>query len=418
MKNKADRELVSDLFTAYFDARKNKRNTYNQLGFEIDFEHLLFDLASEIQNRAYTIGSSICFIVNNPVKREIFAADFRDRVVHHLIYNRINDIFERKLIRDCYSCRKGLGTSDGIERIESHMRSVTDNFRHQAYVLKLDIQSYFMSINRQVLWNIVMKTLERDRDRIRRFDETRYLIRLVIFNDPAENCRVRGNMNEWDGLPPSKSLFSSPPGCGLPIGNLTSQMFSNIYLCDFDNYVKRELKLKYYGRYVDDFYFMHRDKAVLLETRDRVTAYLKDNYGLTVHPLKIYLQDVKHGVTFLGAHVKPHRRYVRNRSLATIRRNVKLADSMLRNCGRQAPDNKTLGLFLSQYNSHLGYLSQFKTHTIRKEMWDGSKGYKRYFYIDGPLKKIKLKAKYRPSLPDNTGPATDPDFFPDFLSHP
>ncbi len=304
MKNSLDRDLVKDVFRAYFDARKNKRGTDNQLEFEIDFEHNLFELAYDIQNETYTVGRSICFIVNNPVKREIFAADFRDRVVHHLVFNRINSLVERKLIRDCYSCRTGLGTSDGVERLGHHIRSVTNNHTREAWVLKLDIKGYFMSINRQLLWERVEKILTdaKNKGRGSRIDETLYLLRLVIFNDPTRNCVIKGDPKDWAGLPPSKSLFHSPPGCGLPVGNLTSQLFSNIYLSDFDNWVKRELKMKHYGRYVDDFFFLHRRKEVLLDVRDRVSDYLTNTCGLTVHPDKVYLQKVEQGVTFLGAH--------------------------------------------------------------------------------------------------------------------
>lgn len=393
--------MVQDLFKAYFDARKNKRNTVNQLEFEMNFEYELFRLASEIQNRTYKVGNSICFIVNNPVKREIFAADFRDRVVHHLIFNRINTLFERKLIRDCYSCRVGMGTSYGIERIQHHMRSVTNNHTRGAYVLKLDIQGYFMSINRQVLYDKVEKIILKAQNRgMERLDEMLFLLREIIFNDPTDGCRVKGNRKEWRGLPNSKSLFHSPPNCGLPIGNLTSQMFSNVYMADFDNYVKRELKMKHYGRYVDDFYFMHQDKQVLLDVRDHVTAYLKENYSLTVHPKKIYLQDVSHGVTFLGAHVKPYRRYVRHRTLGAIRTNLGSTDRGLRAHARSA-DNERLSLLRSKFNSYLGYLSQFKTYHIRKERWNDCPGFRRYFHCNASYKKIILKEQYRPHLSDH-----------------
>ena len=388
-----------DLFQAYFDARRNKRNTINQLEFEMDFEHNLFVLAEEIRDRTYSVGRSICFIVNNPVKREIFAADFRDRVVHHLIFNRVNHIFDSKLIRDCYSCRKGKGTSDGIERLEHHIRSVTNNHTREAWVLKLDIRGYFMSIDRRLLWEKIEKTIKTamNKGELARLEETLYLLRLVVFNDPTEDCIVKGNRKTWEGLPPSKSLFHSPEGCGLPIGNLTSQMFSNIYLSDFDNWVKRELKIKHYGRYVDDFYFLHRDKEVLLRVRDMVFEYMWTNCGLTVHPNKIYLQKLEHGVTFLGAHVKPFRKYVRSRTLGTIRNNLRKIDVAIREMNRQ-PDRSELDILRSRFNSYLGYLGQFKTYHIREGLWNESEGYRKFFYIGSDYRKITVKSKYRPHM--------------------
>lgn len=395
-----DRELVCDVFRAYYDARTNKRNTVNQLAFEINLEENLFSLAREIHDRTYKVGYSVCFIVENPVKREIFAADFRDRVVHHLIYNYVNDIFDSKLIRDCYSCRKGFGTSDGVNRIVHHMRSVTENYTRQAYVLKLDIQGYFMSINRAFLFSMVEKILTDRRYAHRpRIELSLWLLREVIFNDPTENCQKRGDITKWEGLPRSKSLFSSPEGCGLPIGNLTSQMFSNLYLSDFDNWVKRDLKMKHYGRYVDDFYFMHPDRDHLVKVKDIVTEHLWTQYGLVVHPNKIYLQNVSHGVTFLGTHVKPYRNYIRSRTLGSLRDRNRRADyALLHN---DNPDFDTLSYYTSLVNSQLGYLSQFKSFEIRKDMWKKSKGLKKHFSIDKRFKKVKPeKSKYDIYCPD------------------
>ena len=395
MAENLDRELLNDVFRAYFDARRNKRNTINQLEFEFNFEQNLIRLAAEIQERTYKVDTCVCFIVNNPVKREIFAASFRDRVVHHLIFNYINPLFERKLIRDCYSCRKGLGTSDGIERIQHHLRSVTRNFTQDAYVLKLDIQGYFMSIDRRLLYDKVEHIVKSSRNRgAGRVDLELYLLKEVIFADPTENCRMKGGKGGWKGLPPSKSLFHSPEGCGLPIGNLTSQMFSNIYLADFDHYVKRTLKMKHYGRYVDDFYFMHTDKQRLLEVRDLVTEYLRDNYGLTVHPLKIYLQNVRNGVTFLGAHIKPYRNYVRKKTLGQMRKSIWRANDRLAKLNyNETLDTQTMEHMRSLLNSYFGYLGQFKTHKLRKEIWRECDGFRRYFRCDSKILKISPKEK-------------------------
>jgi hypothetical protein len=387
--------LTTDLFRAYMDARKHKRNTINQLRFEMDFEHNLFELAAEIRNRTYRVGRSVCFIVTKPVKREIFAADFRDRVVHHLIYNCINPLFERKLIRDCYSCRKGFGTSDGIKRLGHHIRSVTDNHTRSAWVLKLDIQGYFMSIDRSVLFRKVEKVVLSGGLGEESTDRMIFLLREVVFNDPTADCTIKSDRELWSDLPPSKSLFHSPAGCGLPIGNLTSQMFSNLYLADFDHFVKRELKMEHYGRYVDDFFFLHSDKELLLLVRDRVTKYLDENYRLTVHPKKVYLQPLEHGVIFLGAYIKPHRMYLRNRTLGLMRGAMLNADRRLLEHGWKIPDVKLLNEFLNLFNSYFGYTGAFKTHNVRKELWNAYKGFKTYFYCSGGYRKVKIRKGYR-----------------------
>ena len=122
-----DKKLLYNLFQAYYDARKNKRSTINALAFEIDYESKLFLLYNEIKTETYKIGKSICFISFKPVKREIFAADFRDRIVHHLIYNYISPIFERLFLNDIYSCRIGKGTLYGIKRLNHFICSCSKN---------------------------------------------------------------------------------------------------------------------------------------------------------------------------------------------------------------------------------------------------------------------------------------------------
>ena len=145
-------QLLEDLLQAYYDARKHKRNTINQLRFEYNQEHEIVSLCDEILEKRYEIRPSICFIVEKPVKREIFAADFRDRVVHHLVYNYINPIFEKSFIDDSYSCRKNRGTLYGIKRVEHFIKECSDNYKKDCYILKLDISGYFMNINKEILF--------------------------------------------------------------------------------------------------------------------------------------------------------------------------------------------------------------------------------------------------------------------------
>lgn len=133
-------QLRNDLFRAYEDARKNKRNTIAQLEFKKDAEHNLIELYHELLDGSYVPGKSICFLTHFPVLREVFASQFRDRVVHHLLFNYIAPIFEKTFIYDSYSCRKEKGTLFGVERLEHHIRSCTNNYTHTAYILKLDIQ--------------------------------------------------------------------------------------------------------------------------------------------------------------------------------------------------------------------------------------------------------------------------------------
>lgn len=364
------RRWLTDLFQAYYDARRNKRNTLSALNFEINYERYLFDLHEEIINRRYEIRPSDCFISFDPVQREIFAAQFRDRIVHHLIYNAISPIFERTFIYDSYSCRVGKGTLCGIQRIQRFIRSCSQNYKQDCFILKLDIKGYFMSIDRQILFSKIREELERYTDGhddfAERYDTVLYLIRRVIDNDPRHDCIVKGSPSDWNGLPPTKSLYHSSPGCGLPIGNLTSQLFSNIYLNEFDHYVKRGLRIHNYGRYVDDFILIHHDKEYLKSLIPVIRMFLERHLKLTLHPAKIYLQHFSKGVSFLGTVIKPYRTYIKSRTKGNIERSVGTWNRFIEEKSDKRLTKAEETRFLSSVNSYLGLVVHFNTFKFRK----------------------------------------------------
>ena len=355
--------LLIDLFQAYYDARSNKRNTLNALNFEMNFEHNIFKLHEEIINNNYKIKPSICFINYKPVQREIFAADFRDRVVHHLVYNYIAPVFDKTFINDSYSCRKGKGTHYGIKRVDKFIRSCSQNYHNDCYILKLDVKGYFMSIQRALLFSIVKTTLLKYKNKTD-FDLQLVLdlLELIIFNDPTKNYIMKGKKRDWVGLPPSKSLFYSGEGKGLPIGNLTSQLFSNVYFNQFDHFVKKELGIKYYGRYVDDFIIVHPDKNYLLQIIPVISNYLQKELMLTLHPKKIYLQHFSKGVQFLGAIIKPYRNYVSSRTKSNFYNVVNNWNTILQNEETMSEIQKQD--FLSTINSYLGIMNHYKTNNL------------------------------------------------------
>lgn len=390
------RQLLYDLFKAYYDARKNKRNTKSALSFEQNYEHHLFQLYNEIINRKYEIKPSICFINYSPVQREIFAAHFRDRVVHHLVYNYISPIFERVFINDSYSCRKGKGTSYGIKRINRFIRSCSNNYKTDCYILRLDIKGYFMAINRDLLYKKTINTLEKYRfreytdqngkkhewNRSFNYDKVQYLLQKIIYNNPVENYIIKGSQNDWQGLPASKSLFHSEKGCGLPIGNLTSQLFSNIYLNDFDHWITHQKKCRYYGRYVDDFIIIHSNKDYLKSIVPEIREYLKTELKLELHPKKIYLQHFTKGVKFLGAVIKPHRLYIANRTKGNFYKALSKQNNIIKN---QIPEKPDIENFQSSVNSYLGILKHYRTHNLIKKIifTKMDKEWWRYVYLSG-----------------------------------
>jgi len=355
---------LGELFEAYFNCRSNKRNTANAIVFEVDYESNLIALCEELNNGTYQIGRSIAFIVNKPVKREIFAADFRDRVLHHYIINKLNPLFEKEFIHDSYACRIGKGTHFGIQRVNGFIKSCSENYSTDCYILKLDVQGFFMHINKQLLFErlsvfINKKYLESDKELLIE------LCKKNIFNEPTKNCIIKGKKTNWNGLPNNKSLFHSPPNCGLPIGNLTSQIFANFYMNTFDHFTKKEMGLKYYGRYVDDFIIVHHNKEYLKQLLPVITNFLKNELNLTLHPKKIYLQHYSKGVQFLGTFIKPNRIYIANRTkgnfYAAIQRNNKTVEL-------HKPDKQQMLHFLCSMNSYLGILKHYQTYTLRKKM--------------------------------------------------
>lgn len=358
--------LLEDLFRAYYDARRNKRNTINALAFEMNYESNLLALHDDIVSRTYRIQKSICFINFKPVQREIFAADFRDRVVHHLIYNYIAPIFEKRFIYDSYSCRKGKGTHFGINRIKKFIRSCSQNYTTDCYILKLDIKGYFMAMNKHILYKKVIDELETQKGNLPfEYDLIIYLIHIVIFNDPTQGCNLKGKHSDWKNLPFTKSLFHAEKDCGLPIGNLTSQLFGNIYMDEFDHFIKRDLGIKYYGRYVDDFMLIHTDKDYLLWMIQKIDSYLSTELNLQLHPHKIYLQHYTKGVTYLGAIIKPHRTYVGLRIKGNFYQAIKEQNEITKS---QIPTKSEVDAFVTIMNSYLGIMKHHKPYKLRRQM--------------------------------------------------
>jgi len=392
MKNNDNTKIVCDLFRAYYDARKNKGLSFSALFFERNYETRIFELYEDIIKKRYVISPSVCFISFKPLKREIFAANFRDRIVHHFIYNYISPIFERLFINDNYSCRVGKGTSYGIKRVDHFIRSCSNNYKKDCYILKLDIKGYFMAIDHNILYQKVEKVLNRFRE-IEDFDVDLILrlIRQIIFHDSTKGCLLKGKREDWQGLPKTKSLFFAGKDKGLPIGNLTSQLFGNVYLNDFDHFVKYELGCKYYGRYVDDIVIINQDKEYLQSIIPLLRNYLKDNLFLDLHPKKMYLQHFSKGVRFLGAFIKPYRIYIGNQTKGNFYKKTKYWNDFLMN--NHNIDKKGLDLFLSSENSYLGITKRYNTYQLRKKMMTKqlSSGFLSYVYFFNNYEKVSRK---------------------------
>lgn len=361
-------KLLFDLYYAYQCAKKHKSSKSYIKEFEKNLHQNLSELCDELLERRYKPQPSTCFIISDPKKREIFAATFRDRIVHHLYYNYTYELFNRTFIEDSYSCRVGKGTHYGIHRLEKHIREVSENYFKPTYVLKMDIKGYFIHINRVLLLSFVNETLDKMMLRktidgeckycdIIDFDLIKYLSEVIILLNPIENCIVKSKKSEWETLDKSKSLFFSEENCGLPIGNLTSQLFSNVYLNKLDQYIKRDLHCKHYGRYVDDFYIVSNDKDFLKNVINSISNFTKKELHLEIQNKKTRIIDVNNGIEFLGAFIKPYRTYISNKTVKRMKKKLYYFN------------NNDIDVNVSNMvNSYLGIFSHYKSNSIKNEV--------------------------------------------------
>jgi retron-type reverse transcriptase len=293
------------LFAAYRLCRRRKRGTLNALDFEFQQEKHLMDLQYELESGLYRPRPYVAFLVEKPKKREIFAADFRDRVVHHVIAQELTPFWERRMIYDSFACRVGKGTLSGVHRLHQFFQKVTANQTRNAYYLQLDIKGFFIQIDKNILYRQLKNTIHDD--------ALNWLIRTVLFFDPTRDCRLRkAKISDFLRLPDHKTLFKAKHECGLPIGNLTSQLFANIYLDPLDQFVKHELKIRYYLRYCDDLVMLHEQRDLLEHAESQIKLFLSKHLALSLNQRRT-LRSVNEGVDFLGYISRPSYRLIRQR---------------------------------------------------------------------------------------------------------
>jgi RNA-directed DNA polymerase len=331
---------ISQLAHAYFDCRQSKRNTPTALAFEQNLERNLIRLRDDLQDGTYRPGRSICFVVTRPKAREVWAADFRDRIVHHLLYNHISPRFYRSFIADSCACIPGRGTLYAAHRLEAKIRSITQNWSRPAYYLKLDLANFFVSIDKRVLWQqIAAKVTE---------PWWQQLTHTILFHDPRQDYELRGASQLINLVPPHKRLGSQPAHLGLPIGNLSSQFFANIYLDALDQHVKHRVHARHYIRYVDDFILLHDSPQWLNAALADIDAFLPRELHVRLNTSKTILQPVDRGVDFVGHVIKPWDMRTRRR---TVRQAIARIETMPDD-DVHASANSYFGLLGQSPNSH------------------------------------------------------------------
>lgn len=268
---------VENLLGAWQEFLKGKRSKRDVQEFGYRLMENILALHRNLAKEAYQHGGYHAFNISDPKPRNIHKASVRDRLVHHAIYRQLYPYFDRIFIHDSYSCRQGKGTHKAIERFTQYARKVSKNHTQTCWVLKCDIRKFFASIDQKILMDILKKCIS---------DE-----------------KIIALLSEVVG-----SFGSGRPKTGLPLGNLTSQLLVNIYMNEFDQFMKHTLRVKQYIRYADDFVVLSTDKAHLEASLPLMQAFLEDKLKLSMHPNKVSIETVASGVDFLGwVHFPDHR---------------------------------------------------------------------------------------------------------------
>jgi len=260
---------MNNLTLAFKKARKRKTSKYYVIEFEEKLAENLSDLRIELLFHSYNPKPLKTFIIKDPKTRKISKSQFRDRVIHHTLCNIIEPIFDKTFIYDSYANRKRKGSLKALERFDYFKRKVSKNNTQSCYILKADIKHYFETVDHEILIRIICKKIKDQKV-------------IWLINQILNNYETKAE------------------GKGMPLGNLTSQFFANIYLNELDYFVKHNLKAKYYIRYVDDFVVFHREKQILEEYKNKINNYLKNELKLELHPNKTKIIPLREGVQFLG----------------------------------------------------------------------------------------------------------------------
>lgn len=280
-----------NLYHAYKDCLKRKRSTRSAKEIEPVYEKILWRIKRELENKTWQPRPYRAFVVTEPTLREIFTADFQDRIVHYALCRIIDPILEPTFISQSFACRKKKGTHSAVKNLQNFLIECSKNGR-QVYFLKADIKSFFATMNKEILIKIIENKIKNN--------DIIWLILKIILSNPAKEAIKVGDLSLFNKIPKEKPLFYGNDIRGLPIGNLTSQLFANVYLNELDQFVKHILKMKFYIRYVDDFIILDTSEKKLENCIKRIDGFVKNNLFLQLHPIKTFIKKAEVGIDFLG----------------------------------------------------------------------------------------------------------------------
>ena len=331
---------AENLFSAWDKFKNGKRNKKDVQRFEWNLEENIFKLHRELKGKTYRHSDYISFNISDPKPRNIHKAQVRDRILHHAVFQVLNPIFEAGFISASFSCREDYGTHKGVEFLQNTLRKASKNGKAPCFVLKCDIKKFFDTIDHNVLLAILKKKIK-DSDTV-------WLLERVI-SSFSSNYSVLG-MNK-----------------GVPIGNLTSQLFANIYLNEFDRFIKQELKVKYYLRYTDDFLIISESKGYLEKIIPEIVSFLQEKLLLKIHKEKTKIRKINQGIDFLGYVVFIWYKLVRTK---TKKRIIKKFKARIEEYKQGLISKNSL---IQSLQSYLGFLSHANTqeiqHYFKNKFW-------------------------------------------------
>lgn len=386
-------DFINSVWDAYYDCLRGKSRSEQAVEYMQIAAEDIPKLAYELWTNTYKPGTSTCFLVRYPKLREVFAAGFRDRIIHHWVCLRLEPLFEERFVAQgnvSFNCRKGFGTEAAVNYVAEGMRRVSDNYHKPAWVFRGDLVGFFMSIDKQRLWYRLQRFI------VRRYNGTYKDIllrttRIIVMHRPGRDCVLNSPVSWWHGLAPNKSLFTTETG--MPIGNLTTQLFANFFMSYFILYVLWLYRRKNYivAQFVDDFVIVCDDLRFLVDSIPKIEAFFRDKLGLTLHRDKRYLQPVSHGVLFVGTYIKPGRLYLSNRTLARMKERCEGYGKMM---AEKECDHLDLSRIEQVLNSYMGFCLRRETYQYRKdciellgpEFWI-------YFMVMGHYNTIRPKNK-------------------------
>ena len=371
-------EIKEGWVAAFHDCCRNKKSSYNcneyrATDWELDLWLLLYEIYF-LHN--YNPKTSVCFIVTKPTLREIFAANFRDRIVQHWICLRLEPLFEQRFISQgdvSHNCRKGYGTRSAVDALERDINEVSQGYTREAWVAKIDIQSFFMSIDTEILWRFLEQFIKEmyHGDEI---DTLLYLTEVTVKHRPQADCVRQSPRELWELLAAHKSLFNRPEGTGVAIGNITSQLEANFFMSYYVEEMKpiAEKAGAKIEQFVDDIACVAPTKEFCLKFRKESERILRKKLNLKIHPNKFYIQPVNKGVKFVGQVIMPGRRYISNRTLGNFVNQLRRTERLCRRILDSKITTNTLAQLrhdVCSINSYLGFMAHTASYRMRAKIF-------------------------------------------------